>query len=96
MKLPEFFEGPESLPANLMVYSGIIGAIIGLIIGFSNAGIGGAIAGILGGGIAGALGGGFLFIISAAFVFLLPWILIIGGLALAIFLISSLWGVGRP
>jgi len=92
----EIIEGPESLPMNLMVWGAVVGAIIGLPVGFSHAGIGDAIAGVLIGAIGGGLLAGLLFIAFAATFFLLPWILIVGGLGLIVFLIQSFWGVGKP
>ena len=92
----EIFEGPESGPMNLMVWGAIICAVIGIPVGFSHGGIGGAIAGILIGAISGFFIAGFVFIAIVATLFLLPWILIIGGLGLIIFLIQYFWGLGKP
>lgn len=91
----EIVEGPESLPLNLMIWGAVVSAIIGVFVGFSYAGIGGAIAGVLIGGIGGGLFVGLLFIAFTATLFLLPWILIIGGLGLIIFLSQYFWGVGK-
>ena len=76
----------------------LIGAIIGAITGFANAGIGGAIAGIILGGIAGLI---FLFLaIIIYYIVTAPlFILCVGGiiiLGIIIMLINLFWNVGKP
>lgn len=67
----------------------IIGAIIGLIVGFQGAGIGGAIVGIAIGAAGGCFIGLMIFVA-------IPWMILIAILGGIVFLISILWGVGKP
>jgi len=71
--------------------------------GFHGAGAGGAILGGIVGGVAGLFGGGIIFVLLIAIFGVWDWLLenrfmpIIGslGIALVLYLIYSLWGVGR-
>jgi hypothetical protein len=65
-----------------------IAAIIGAIIGFENAGIGGSILGLIIGPIAATFAG-------ILFMEWLPFLLIGGLLMGVVWLIGTLWGVGR-
>lgn len=76
--------------------AGIIGGLVGLVVGFQAAGIGGAIAGLLVGAVISFIAVGIIGTLASAAVQGLPAILFFVGIALAILIIVSLWGIGRP
>ena len=67
----------------------ILGALAAGAYGFTQAGIGGVLVGLLLGSIAGAFSG--LLVITV-----LPLGIIIGILAAVIWVVNALWGVGKP
>jgi hypothetical protein len=71
-----------------------IGAAVGSVVGFQQAGIGGAIAGAIVGGI----GGGYAFMFASILVAFLvhPLTLLVFALGLIATLIGLTWGVGKP
>ena len=85
-------------PSDRITYScGIIGVILGIIVGFKYAGIGGAIVGI----VLGFIGGLFAAQIGYSLIVeVIPGLIGISLILLAIwgiiYLISLLWNVGKP
>lgn len=83
----------EKTQNNIFLVGAIAGGFLGICIGFVNAGIGGAVVGVVIGAIVGALG-------LAMLVNVIPWVLIIGTgaaiLAAIVYVLSLLWGVGKP
>ena len=69
------------------------GAIVAAAYGFGQAGVGGAIVGIVLGTIAGAVAGGFLFVLL---IDMLPFWILLAIVGAIVFVISALWGVGKP
>ena len=101
MKLSEFIKEVAADPIDnyLNVWAMCVGAAVGLLsglyLGFVSYGIGGAIAGVplgaLVGGICGMLTGVFLsYCIS-----FIPWMIVLGVLALIIWGIDLLWNLSR-
>ena len=91
MKLDDFIE----ISFNLLA---LVGAVVGVLYGFTNAGLGGAIVGIICGGIVGILiailfSGIIAVVTDEAFQI---FMMLIVGLGLLGVLISLLWDVGIP
>ena len=85
--------GSSSLDDKLIKWGASGGAIIGAFLGFMGAGIGGAIVGAVGGAIVVPLAAlAVVYVLWPAIIILI----VIAGLAAVLYLIGSLWGVGKP
>ncbi len=77
-----------------------LGGIGGLVSGFLEAGIGGAIAYCVGGVLFGAIGGFALYFLVAELICFFPWLIslamLLALLGLIVWIIQKLWGVGKP
>lgn len=92
------FDDPFESP--LMIWPTVIGAALGLlkgiVAGFLVGGIGGAIAYGLGGMLLGGILGFIMALFLGFFIAALPWLILIALVMAAIWIVSALWGVGKP
>lgn len=88
-------EVDEGVAKQIWKAGAIIGAVVGVFLGYSSAGIGGALLGAVIGTIVGFLASGIVIAFLESLPWLITWSLLIGGGALFIFIVYSLWGVGR-
>jgi hypothetical protein len=97
-KIEGILDDPFESP--LMLWPPIIGAAIGLlkgiVAGFLVGGIGGAIAYGLGEMLLGGISGFIVALLLGFFIAALPWLILIGLVLAVIWIVSALWGVGKP
>jgi hypothetical protein len=90
--LTAFLEPDDESFDALMKVGGLIGAVAGILYGFNIGGLGGSIVGVFLGGLVGAIGlSAIVPMVGRVVLFLLA----IGILAVPIWIISMLWGVGK-
>ena len=83
----------ERTSSIIMTIGAVLGGFTGLYIGFTGAGIGGAIVGIVIGSIIGAIG--IILVLEIGLIILIVSFFL-GIIAAVIYVISLLWGVGKP
>ena len=96
-KFDDIFEDPFEELGGIGIFGGaIIGGVVGLILGYMNAGVGGAIAYCIGGVIIGAIGGFVIIFLIGVLISVLPWVMLIAFIGFIVWLCEILWNVGKP